>query len=111
MATELIIGVGGAAGDGGASTGDTLAQTCARLGLHVYVYTSYQSLIRGGHSWIRLRVSTDKVTNVGDQVSGFQRMTKNNCEVNPHMQTSRSRSVRPTTQRSSVAALLAGSIP
>ena len=66
MENEIIVGIGGAAGDGGASTGDNLALTCTRQGLHVYVYTSYQSLIRGGHSWIRLRISTQKVTNVGD---------------------------------------------
>src|SRR5271154_5687251 len=71
MENEIIVGIGGAAGDGGASTGDNLSLTCTRQGLHVYVYTSYQSLIRGGHSWIRLRISTQKVTNVGDQVSAM----------------------------------------
>jgi len=71
MDNEIIVGVGGAAGDGGASTGDNLAQACSRLGLHVYVYTSYQSLIRGGHSWIRLRISAKKLHNVGDQVGAM----------------------------------------
>jgi hypothetical protein len=40
MENEIIVGIGGAAGDGGASTGDNLALTCTRQGLHVYVYTS-----------------------------------------------------------------------
>ncbi|HXL74020.1 MAG TPA: 2-oxoacid:acceptor oxidoreductase family protein, partial [bacterium] len=71
MANEIIVGIGGAAGDGGASTGDNLSQSCARSGLNVYNYTSYQSLIRGGHSWIRLRISDDKVTNIGDQVTAM----------------------------------------
>jgi len=71
MANEIIVGIGGAAGDGGASTGDNLSQSCARSGLNVYNYTSYQSLIRGGHSWIRLRISDAKVTNIGDQVSAM----------------------------------------
>ena len=68
MENEIRVGIGGAAGDGGASTGDNLALSCARQGLHVYVYTSFQSLIRGGHSWVRLRISAQKPQNVGDQV-------------------------------------------
>ncbi len=68
MDNEIVAGIGGAAGDGGASTADNLALACARQGLHVYVYTSYQSLIRGGHSWVRLRISPRKPFNMGDQV-------------------------------------------
>src|SRR5437899_8954397 len=66
--TEVIIGVGGAAGDGVASAGNTLALSVARQGLGVYAYNSYQSVIRGGHSWLRLRVSAQKPLNQGDQV-------------------------------------------
>ncbi len=84
MENEIIVGIGGAAGDGGASTGDNLALTCTRQGLHVYVYTSYQSLIRGGHSWIRLRISTQKVTNVGDQVSAM--IALNQDSMDRHLQ-------------------------
>lgn len=47
MATEITIGIAGAAGDGLDRTGDTLARTAARLGLHLFTYNSYQSLIRG----------------------------------------------------------------
>ncbi len=65
---ELILGVGGAAGDGVASAGNTLALAVARQGLGVYAYNSYQSVIRGGHSWLRLRVSADKPLNHGDRV-------------------------------------------
>jgi 2-oxoglutarate ferredoxin oxidoreductase subunit alpha len=65
---ELVLGVGGAAGDGVASAGNTLALAVARQGLGVYAYNSYQSVIRGGHSWLRLRVSSQKPLNHGDQV-------------------------------------------
>jgi Pyruvate/2-oxoacid:ferredoxin oxidoreductase gamma subunit len=34
---EVTVGIGGAAGDGNAATGDTLAKVCARLGLHIFV--------------------------------------------------------------------------
>src|SRR5213593_2535157 len=69
--TEVIIGVGGAAGDGVASAGNSLALSAARQGLGVYAYNSYQSVIRGGHSWLRLRVSPRKPLNHGDQVDAL----------------------------------------
>ena len=68
MATELTVGIAGAAGDGLDKTGDTLARTAARLGLHLFTYNSYQSLIRGGHTWLKLRLSEDKVDNHGDRL-------------------------------------------
>jgi 2-oxoglutarate ferredoxin oxidoreductase subunit alpha len=67
--TELIVGIGGAAGDGVASAGNTLALSLARQGLGVYAYNSYQSVVRGGHSWLRLRISARKPLNHGDQVN------------------------------------------
>ncbi len=64
----VIIGIAGAAGDGLDKTGDTLARTASRLGLHVYAYNSYQSLIRGGHTWLRIRLSEDKQESHGDKL-------------------------------------------
>jgi 2-oxoglutarate/2-oxoacid ferredoxin oxidoreductase subunit alpha len=93
MENEIIIGIGGAAGDGGASTGDNLALTSARQGLFVYVYTSYQSLIRGGHSWIRLRISTKNVTNVGDQVGAM--IALNQDSMDRHLQELKSGGICP----------------
>jgi 2-oxoglutarate ferredoxin oxidoreductase subunit alpha len=55
---EVTVGIGGAAGDGSGATGDNLAKVCSRLGLHVFAYNSYQSLVRGGHVWLRLRIGT-----------------------------------------------------
>lgn len=65
---EITIGIGGAAGDGIASVGDMLSRVASRSGLDVYVYNSYQSVIRGGHVWLRCRVSEEKVTNHGDSL-------------------------------------------
>jgi 2-oxoglutarate ferredoxin oxidoreductase subunit alpha len=65
---DVIIGIGGAAGDGVASAGNTLAVSVARQGQGVFAYNSYQSVIRGGHSWLRLRISGKKPLNHGDQV-------------------------------------------
>ncbi len=80
MATEITVGIAGAAGDGLDRTGDTLARTAARLGLHVYTYNSYQSLIRGGHTWLRLRLSEEKIDNHGDHLTVLVALNQDGIE-------------------------------
>src|SRR5262245_59481453 len=80
MATEITIGIAGAAGDGLDRTGDTLARTAARLGLHLFTYNSYQSLIRGGHTWLRLRLSEAKVDNHGDHLNVLVALNQDSLE-------------------------------
>ena len=66
---EVTLGIGGAAGDGLDKTGDTFAKTGSRLGLHLYAYNSYQSIIRGGHIWLRVRMGEEKVYSHGDHLN------------------------------------------
>jgi 2-oxoglutarate ferredoxin oxidoreductase subunit alpha len=68
---DLVIGIGGAAGEGIASAGDTLALALARQGLHVYAYNSYQSVIRGGHIWLRIRIANRKPLSPGNMLHGL----------------------------------------
>ncbi|MBI2503832.1 MAG: 2-oxoacid:acceptor oxidoreductase subunit alpha [Candidatus Latescibacteria bacterium] len=77
---EITVGIAGAAGDGLDKTGDTLAHTASRLGLHVYAYNSYQSLIRGGHTWLRLRIGEQKVTNHGDHLNALIALNEDSLE-------------------------------
>lgn len=69
MGREFTIGIGGAAGDGLDKSGDTLAKGVSRVGLYVYAYNSYQSIIRGGHIWLRVRVGEKKVYSHGDHLN------------------------------------------
>jgi len=80
VATEITVGIAGAAGDGLDRTGDTLARTAARLGLHLFTYNSYQSLIRGGHTWLRLRLSEEEVDNHGDPVHVLMALNQDSIE-------------------------------
>lgn len=68
LRNEFAIRIGGAAGDGIASTGEIFSRTCSRSGLHVFGMNSYQSAIRGGHVWFQVRAGNEKVTNQGDRV-------------------------------------------
>ena len=77
---EVTIGIAGAAGDGLDKSGDTLAKICGRLGLHVYAYNSYQSIIRGGHIWLKLRIGNEKVYNHGDKLTGLIALNQDSIE-------------------------------
>lgn len=77
---EVTVGIGGAAGDGLDKTGDTLAKTAARLGLYVYAYNSYQSVIRGGHIWLRVRIGERKLTSHGDHLNVLIALNQDSIE-------------------------------
>ncbi len=82
--SDVVVGIGGAAGDGVASAGNTLALSLARQGLGAYAYNSYQSVIRGGHSWLRIRTSAKKPLNHGDQVDAL--IALNQDTLDRHLQ-------------------------
>ena len=63
---EVVIRVGGAAGDGVQSAGLIIAKVFSRSGLHVNTYNYYQSIIRGGQSWYQIRASDRPVRSQGD---------------------------------------------
>lgn len=65
---QFSIGIGGAAGQGIATPGDIMARIFARRGLHLQSYNAHQSLIRGGHTFLMLRVASDHAWSIGDHV-------------------------------------------
>ncbi|MDB6017137.1 MAG: pyruvate ferredoxin oxidoreductase, alpha chain [Pedosphaera sp.] len=65
---DFAIGIGGEAGQGIATPGDILARIFARRGLNLNAYNAYQSLIRGGHTFLTIRVSDGPVRSMGDKL-------------------------------------------
>ncbi len=53
--------MGGQAGDGVMRTAELLGETLNRLGLYAFVINDYQSLIRGGHNFCKVRASDQQV--------------------------------------------------
>src|SRR4029434_4697914 len=68
---DFAVGIGGENGQGIASTGDILARIFARRGLHLNAYNAYQSIIRGGHTFLTIRASDATVRNMGDKIDVF----------------------------------------
>src|SRR5580698_10023888 len=65
---DFAIGIGGEAGQGIATPGDILARIFARRGLNLNAYNAYQSLIRGGHTFLTIRASDGPVRSMGDRL-------------------------------------------
>jgi 2-oxoglutarate ferredoxin oxidoreductase subunit alpha len=64
----FAIGIGGAAGQGVATPGDIFVKIFGRRGLHLNAYNAYQSIIRGGQTFLTVRTGPEKVTNMGDRL-------------------------------------------
>lgn len=59
----FTVGLGGAAGDGVREAGSNIGLLLRDLGYEVYLSFSYPSLIRGGHNFVRLSFSKEKIWN------------------------------------------------
>ena len=68
MTQTFAVSIGGAAGQGVATPGDIFARIFSRRGLHLNAYNAYQSIIRGGHTFLTIRTGPGKVTNMGDRI-------------------------------------------
>ena len=65
---DFAFAIGGAAGQGIATPGNILARIFVRRGLHLYAYNAYQSIIRGGHILLTIRVKNEPVESHGDRL-------------------------------------------
>ena len=83
MKRTFAIGIGGAAGQGVATPGDIFAKIFSRRGLNLNAYNAYQSIIRGGHTFLTIRTGPDKVTNMGDRIDLF--IPLNQDSMNRHL--------------------------
>jgi len=61
MKTDVTWGIGGEAGFGIMSSGTMLAKTFSRAGYGVIASNEYPSLIRGGHNFVSVRITTTMV--------------------------------------------------
>ena len=60
MRQSFSVGIGGAAGQGVATPGDIFCKIFSRRGLHLNAYNAYQSIIRGGHTFLTVRTGPDR---------------------------------------------------
>ncbi|MDB5085916.1 MAG: 2-oxoglutarate ferredoxin oxidoreductase subunit alpha [Bacilli bacterium] len=78
MVTDLSWKVGGEQGEGIESTGEIFSLSLFRLGYHVSTYRHFMSLIKGGHTNYKVRVTSDERSHHGDDLHiliAFDQMT------------------------------------
>ena len=63
---DFVLSIGGEAGQGIATPGDILARIFVRRGLHFNAYNAYQSIIRGDHIFLTIRISDEEIYSHGD---------------------------------------------
>jgi len=68
MPIDFNFMVGGEAGQGVQSVGFLLAKVFACGGYHVFADQDYESRVRGGHNFFRVRISSDKVGAIAKDV-------------------------------------------
>lgn len=65
---DFALAIGGEAGQGIATPGDILARIFVRRGLSLNTYNAYQSIIRGGHIFLTVRISDRDIYSHGDKL-------------------------------------------
>ncbi len=65
---DFSLAIGGAAGQGIATPGNILARIFSRRGLWLNAYNAYQSIVRGGHIFLTMRVCNERVYTHGDSL-------------------------------------------
>src|SRR5213082_1725819 len=86
MATvDFAVGIGGENGQGIASTGDILARIFARRGLNLNAYNAYQSIIRGGHTFLTIRAGDGPDRNMGDKIDVFIPLNQDTMDRHLHL--------------------------
>ncbi|TAN38199.1 MAG: 2-oxoacid:acceptor oxidoreductase subunit alpha [Nitrospirae bacterium] len=65
---DYSIKIGGEAGQGIQTIGDTLAKVFARSGYHVFSHQDYESRVRGGHNFYQVRFSDSVISASRDSI-------------------------------------------
>jgi len=88
MPLETTLMVGGEAGQGVQSVGFLLAKAFARGGYHVFADQDYESRIRGGHNFFRIRVKDKPVSAVSETIDFLLALNKETIDLH-HRELSR----------------------
>jgi len=76
--------VGGAQGEGIDSTGEIFAITLNRMGYYLYAYRHFMSLIKGGHTYYKIRIASEPVDYQGDDLDILIAFDQRTIDVNYH---------------------------
>lgn len=84
MKDQLSWKVGGQQGEGIESTGEIFASALNRLGYYLYGYRHFSSRIKGGHTNNKIRVSTNPLNSISDDLNILVAFDQETIDVNIH---------------------------
>jgi 2-oxoglutarate/2-oxoacid ferredoxin oxidoreductase subunit alpha len=84
MAAEINIMVGGEAGQGVQSVGFLMAKALARWGYHVFADQDYESRVRGGHNFFRVRAGDSHVEAINEALDILIALNKESIDLHRH---------------------------
>lgn len=96
VASHINIMIGGEAGQGVQSAGFILAKTFSHAGFHVFADQDYESRVRGGHNFYRVRVSDSEVAAVSESVDILVALNEESIDLHLEELTSDGVAIRNT---------------
>lgn len=81
MSAEINLMVGGEAGQGVQTIGFILAKTLSRAGLHVFADQDYESRVRGGHNFFRVRAGDSELLALSEQLDILIAIDQNTVDL------------------------------
>jgi len=69
MPFDITVTIGGEAGQGIQTVGDLLSRVCRKAGLYVMAVNDFESRIRGGHSFVQIRICDHEVFAPRDSIA------------------------------------------
>ncbi len=81
---DYSIKIGGEAGQGIQTVGDSLAKVFSRAGYHVFTHQDYESRVRGGHNFFQIRFSDEPITASRDRVDIIVALDKESITLHQH---------------------------
>ncbi|PWA11968.1 2-oxoacid:acceptor oxidoreductase subunit alpha [Pueribacillus theae] len=84
MVNQLSWKVGGQQGEGIDSTGEIFAKALNRMGYYLYSYRHFSSRIKGGHTNNKIRVSTNEIRTVTNDLDLLVAFDQETIDINAH---------------------------
>jgi 2-oxoglutarate ferredoxin oxidoreductase subunit alpha len=81
---DYTIKIGGEAGQGIQTIGDTLGHVFARAGFHVFTNQDYESRVRGGHNYYQVRFADQPVMAPKEAVDIIVALDKESIQLHEH---------------------------
>ena len=86
---DYTIRIGGEAGQGIQTIGDTLGRVFARAGFRVFTNQDYESRVRGGHNYYQVRISDRPITAARENLDIIVALDKESIALDERFLTSR----------------------